>query len=214
MAFTVLLTGFGAFPGAPFNPTGPLVRELARHRHGAFVGVRRLAHVFPTSYQAVDRELPELIAREAPDLVVMFGLAQRTRHLRIESCARNALSRVHRDVAGLMPSSSTIAPGAPATLALRAPLHLLLAAARTAGMPAALSRDAGRYLCNYLCWRASEHAARPDGPRLIAFVHVPSVVPTKSLHKRKGCGPFTLAHLVHAGEAIVLAALAAARSRR
>src|SRR5438046_3592298 len=84
---TILLTGFGPFPGAPFNPTGPLVRELARRRHGRCAGVRRVAHVFPTSYDAVDRELPELIKREAPDILVMFGVAQRTRHLRLETRA-------------------------------------------------------------------------------------------------------------------------------
>jgi pyroglutamyl-peptidase len=214
MAFTLLLTGFGPFPGAPFNPTGPLVRELARRRHAAFAGVRRIAHVFATSYQAVDRELPELIAREAPDVVLMFGLAQRTRHLRIESCARNKLSCSHRDAAGVLPSVSMIAPGAPATLALRVPQHRLVAAARAAGMPAALSRDAGGYLCNYLCWRASEQAARPEGPRLVAFVHVPSVSHGRNLRKRTPHQPFTFYRLVQAGEAIVLAALAAARSRR
>ena len=60
MPFTILLTGFGPFPGAPFNPTGPLVRALARRRHPALAGVRRVAHVFDTRYDAVDRELPEL----------------------------------------------------------------------------------------------------------------------------------------------------------
>ena len=50
----------------------------------------------------------------------------------------------------------------------------LLAAARSIKVPAALSRDAGRYLCNYLCWRASE-AATENGLRLAAFVHVPPV---------------------------------------
>jgi pyrrolidone-carboxylate peptidase len=32
MTATILLTGFGPFSGAPFNPTGPLVTELARRR--------------------------------------------------------------------------------------------------------------------------------------------------------------------------------------
>ncbi len=58
----VLLTGFGPFPGAPFNPTGPLVRALARR---AQPGARRSAHVFRTSYATVDRELPQLIAASA-----------------------------------------------------------------------------------------------------------------------------------------------------
>ena len=47
MTTTVLLTGFGPFPGAPFNPTGPLVEALARRRHPGLGDVRRVAHVFP-----------------------------------------------------------------------------------------------------------------------------------------------------------------------
>ena len=62
MTATILITGFGPFPGAPYNPTQPLVRRLVRRRHPAFAGVRRIAHVFPVSYEAVDRELPALIA--------------------------------------------------------------------------------------------------------------------------------------------------------
>ncbi|HKN09806.1 MAG TPA: pyroglutamyl-peptidase I, partial [Pseudomonadota bacterium] len=43
MSLTVLITGFGPFPGAPFNPTEPLAQELARRPHPAFANVRRLA---------------------------------------------------------------------------------------------------------------------------------------------------------------------------
>ena len=87
----ILLTGFGPFPGAPFNPTERLVEKLARSRHLALTGVRRTSHVFRTSYEAVDRELPALLKRTKPDVLVMFGLAARTRHLRIETRARNAI---------------------------------------------------------------------------------------------------------------------------
>src|SRR5437016_2508623 len=103
MPFTILLTGFGPFPGAPFNPTGPLVRKLARQRNPAFAGVRRIAHVFDTSYATVDRELPALIARDRPDAIVMFGLAARSQALRIETRARNALARRLPDAAGVLP---------------------------------------------------------------------------------------------------------------
>src|SRR3954471_13810260 len=84
MPLTILLTGFGPFPGAPANPTGALIERLARRRHPGFAGMRRVAHVFATSYAAVDRDLPALIARERPDALVMFGLAGRTKHIRIE----------------------------------------------------------------------------------------------------------------------------------
>src|SRR6266700_2132386 len=143
MPCTILLTGFGPFPGAPINPTGPLVRALARRAGPGFRNARRVAHVFHTSYQAVDRELPALIARERPDALVMFGLAPRSPHLRVETLARNALSSAAVDASGHLPTASVIVPGAPEALPLHAPAHRLLAAARAAGMRGARSGDAG-----------------------------------------------------------------------
>jgi pyroglutamyl-peptidase len=223
MPCTILLTGFGPFPGAPVNPTGPLVQALARSRHSDLRGVRRVAHVFETSYAAVDRELPLLLAREQPLVLIMFGLAQRSRHIRIETRARNALAAAP-DASGYHPAANVIAAGGPATLTLPAPAPRLLAAARLAGTSAALSRNAGDYLCNYLCWRACEATSRGLGPtlaslRLAAFVHVPNV---KTQRVGKALAPrthplrpaHTLDDLIRAGEAIVLAALAAARFRR
>jgi pyroglutamyl-peptidase len=208
MSATVLITGFGPFPGAAFNPTEPLAIDLARRRHPAFANVRRVAHVFHVSYEAIDRELPLLLARERPDALVMFGLSGRTKQLRVETRARNARSRMVSDAGGHMPGASTIVAGALATLPLRTPAMRLLHAARQAGVPAALSHDAGRYLCNYLCWRAAE-AACTGMPRLLAFIHVPSV---RRARVGPRCAPaLTLDDLTRAGEAIVRAAISAAR---
>jgi pyroglutamyl-peptidase len=213
MRATILITGFGPFPGAPYNPTDPLVGALARRRHPAFAGVRRIAHVFRVSYEAVDRELPQLLARERPDVLVMFGLAMRTKHIRIETRARNALTRTIVDASGRRPAASTIVPDAPASLPLRAPAQRLVMAARATGVPAALSRDAGRYLCNYLCWRAAEAAgAAADQPRIAVFIHVPRVSRVPLPRSRRRGTAITLQDLTRAGEAIVRAALAAARS--
>jgi len=211
MPRTVLITGFGPFPGVPFNPTGALVELLAR-QSPVQAGTRRVAHVFATSYDTVDRELPALIGRERPAALVMFGLAQRTRHVRIETFARNTLSRVHADVAGVLPTADTIVADGPAMLALPAPAQRLLAAARMAGARAALSRNAGGYLCNYLCWRASESATSAGAPQVATFVHVPLVRPLTTV--TPGVTPRTLGDLVKAGEAIVEAATVAARIRR
>jgi len=202
---TILITGVGPFPGAPFNPTGPLALALARRRSGE----RRVAHVFQVSYATIDRELPILLAREQPRALVMFGLAGRTRHLRIETRARNAFARALADVDGYLPLTAVIAPTAPALLPLRAPTLRLLRAAQATGVPAALSRDAGRYLCNYLCWRAAE-ASRAGAPRLIAFVHVPSVRRRQGPPARR-TPELTMLDLIRAGEAIMRAASVAAR---
>ena len=175
MTATILITGFGPFPGAPYNPTGPLVIELARRRHPAFANVRRVAHVFPVSYEAVDRELPALLKRERPDALIMFGLAVRAKQMRVEMRARNAITRMVPDVSGQHPArrhhSSRGSSDAAICAAPRSGSCLRHVAT---GVPVALSRDAGRYLCNYLCWRAAE-AARAGAPRLVAFVHVPAV---------------------------------------
>jgi pyroglutamyl-peptidase len=218
MTATILITGFGPFPGAPFNPTGPLVLALAHRRIPALRHARRVAHVFPTSYAAVDRELPVLLARVRPDILLMFGLASRRRHISIETRARNAITQTVADASGELPAASLIAPGGRATLPLRVPSRLL-AAVRATGMPAALSGDAGSYLCNYLCWRAGEAAERAGGPRLIAFVHVPNVharrPPTSHRHYRQRSPilpPFRLDDLIRAGEEI-LRALAATPTR-
>jgi pyroglutamyl-peptidase len=74
-------------------------------------------------------------------------------------------------------------------------------------VPAALSHDAGRYICNYLCWRAAE-AAGAGALRLAAFIHVPRVRRAQVHRRRPG---LTLDDLARAGEAIVRTALAAAR---
>jgi pyroglutamyl-peptidase len=225
MTATILITGFGPFPGAPFNPTGALVAELARRRIPALRHIRRVAHVFHTSYEAVDRELPALLARERPDALLMFGLAPRRRQIRIETRARNALTRTVPDASGHVPAAGMITAGARAALSLRAPAQSLVAAVRAAGTPAALSSDAGSYLCNYLCWRAGEAVERDGIPRLVAFVHIPQVqVPrlhanvrvasARRLCRPRSRLPITFDDLILAGEAIMRAALAAAPMRR
>ena len=48
----ILITGFGPFPGAPFNPTQPLVARLLRLRRPALDDVELSGHIFPVTYSA------------------------------------------------------------------------------------------------------------------------------------------------------------------
>ena len=203
---TILITGFGRFPGAPFNPSAPLARAVAMRRRPAFADLRRVVHIFETSYAAVDRDLPKLMAQHKPDIVLMFGLAGRTPFVRIETRARNARSVLFPDVTGYQPTTREIVPGRP-PLRGAAPFTRLLAAARASRTPARLSRDAGRYLCNYVYWRALE--ASRSGTPLAQFVHVPPVArnPRRPGRKRRA----SQVALARAGEAILLALLTAQR---
>jgi pyroglutamyl-peptidase len=203
---TILITGFGRFPGAPFNPSAPLARAVAKRRRPAFADLRRVVHIFATSYAAVDRDLPKLMAQHKPDIVLMFGLAGRTPFVRIETRARNARSVLFPDVTGYQPTAREIVPGCP-SLRGTAPFARLLAAARASRTPTRLSRDAGRYLCNHVYWRALE--ASRSGTPLAQFIHIPPVAhkPLRPGRKRRT----SHAALARAGEAILLALLTAQR---
>ena len=211
MPLTVLLTGFGPFPGAPFNPTAALTQRLAARRRPAFADVRRVAHVFQTSYAAVEHELPALIKRVRPDAVLLFGVATRTKYLRIETRARNARSPLFPDAAGDRPGAATIDLGEASTRAGRAPQRALLAAVRAQRLPVRLSHSAGRYLCNFVYWRALTLTDVGPAP-LVQFIHVPTVRrgPMRPAAERQ----LTAGDLLRAGEAILTALVAAARTRR
>lgn len=211
MTLTVLLTGFGPFPGVFHNPTGPLVQQLARLRRPALADVRLVPHVFETSYRAVDDALPKLLAEFEPDALLMFGLATRASCLRVEMRARNALS-VHADAQGKLPPGARILRGGPDALAFGAAAQRLALAACDAGAPAVTSRNAGRYLCNYLSWRGIEAAALPEGPSFTAFVHVPPIASGQK-PQRGGRKVWRMADLLRGSEAILLAALAETRRR-
>jgi pyroglutamyl-peptidase len=204
----ILVTGFGPFPGAPFNPTTPLVQKLAQLRRAGLAGVTIVPHVFPTSYAAVDRDLPELLARYRPDALLMFGLATRATTIRVEMRARNTVSPLP-DAAAQSLGRHVIAIGAHDAQPMPAPARQLLNAVHDAKVPVTLSTDAGSYLCNYLCWQAAEAVRRPHGPRLAAFIHVPNVhrFPRAGGAKRR----LALDDLARAGERLLVAIAAAAR---
>jgi pyroglutamyl-peptidase len=208
----VLLAGFGPFPGAPSNPSGALAKALARRRRPALAELVRRSHVFATTYAAVDRDMPKLFA-EKPDVVLVFGLAARRPHVCLEVRARNAASVIFPDASGYRPVSNVIELGAPAALIGRAPFVPSLTALRAAKIPARLSRDAGRYLCNYAYWRALQqtHQGRP----LVQFVHIPAVArdprPRSRRRGRSKSGPPTLSQLVVGAERLLIALAAASR---
>src|SRR3984893_5033391 len=107
----VLITGFGPFPGAPHNPTMPLVARLLRLRRPAFSEVEFSGHVFPVTYKAGDRELPQLTAKYLPPALLMFGLASRTSYVRIETRARNAVTMLWPDADHTCVRKGSIAGG-------------------------------------------------------------------------------------------------------
>jgi pyroglutamyl-peptidase len=197
----IAISGFGPFPGVPRNPSAEIARAIARSRRFAVAGVELDLAIFPTAYAEARAMLREQLEKR-PDAVVMFGVAARTRHIRIETLARNAASTLHPDHARAKPVSRKLAPEGAPHFKTRAPVALLRAAARRAGAKAELSNDAGRYLCNAVFYQALAASAAAAPSPLVQFVHVPAVRTVAAL-----------AGLIRAGEAIVWA-LAAETARR
>jgi pyroglutamyl-peptidase len=203
----ILIAGFGPFPGAPFNPSALLTAALARRRRPALAAIEIESHVFATAYAAVDRDLPKLLAHK-PDAVLIFGFAAGRPHVCIETRARNAVSLLSADASACRPQRGSIEAGKPRSRTGNAPCACMLDALRRSGVPARLSHDAGRYLCNYAYWRALQHveANRP----LVQFVHIPRirVAPRRSTFTR---GAPSLTRLVSASENLLIALVAASR---
>jgi pyroglutamyl-peptidase len=202
----VVLAGFGPFPGAPLNPSSVLVAALSHRRRPALAGIELITHIFATGYAAVDRDLPKLFATK-PNIVLIFGLAGRRHALCIETRARNAVSVLFPDASGYRPKSGLIEQNERQSRRGNAPFARLLSAARSAGIPARLSRDAGRYLCNYAYWRALERSR--DGVPVVQFIHIPPIRLNSRRHSKRPS--LSLPPLAAAAEALLIALLAASR---
>ena len=206
----ILVTGFEPFPGAPYNPTQPLVARLTKLRRPALDDVELSGHIFPVTYRAVDRELPQALAKHRPQALLMFGLASRTSFLRVETRARNAVTMLWPDAAQTRSRKGSIADDIDAKMFGPHTAKLLRAALAT-GIDTRASRDAGSYLCNYLSWRAIE-ATGNNGPRLAAFVHVPLLTRDSTSPRKGTTHRITLDELVDAGEAMLLEMIKLTRS--
>lgn len=166
----LLVTGFGPFPGMPANPSLRLARHLGRMRRPALADERVCVHILPTTWQAV-AQVPDLIEHLAPSAILMLGVAGRRKSVCIESRAVNAAADAP-DARRRHPNGRRLKPGAPAVLRTTAGVQRLRARLRT--VPAAVSRDAGRYLCNALYFEVLTALAsgKPSVPAV--FVHVPA----------------------------------------
>ena len=148
----ILVTGFGPFPGAPYNPTQPLVARLTRLRRPAFTDVELSSHIFPVTYKAVDRELPLALAKHKPHAMLMFGLAGRTKYVQVEIRACNAVTMLWPDAAQTRVRKGSIADGADAQRFGPHTAKLLRAAVGVDGLDRASSDN---------CRDSFRHRARP-----------------------------------------------------
>jgi len=165
---SLLIAGFGAFPGHAVNPAQKIVERLARRKNAfGLAGIDLHVAVLPVEYSALSPSLCRLFVEKMPDAVLLLGVAARRKTLSVETVARNRVSLLRPDAARQRAWSRFIVHGGPATLPSPCPAARLVALARKSGISARLSRDCGDYLCNeslYLSLLMDRRAS---------FVHLP-----------------------------------------
>lgn len=165
----VLVTGFGAFPGAAVNPSEQIVGDLRRERiRFGRLGCDLRCAVLPVHFAELDERLTVLAQRHRPDAILHIGVAVRRERVSVEACARNCADPLAPDAAGQR-SPPTLVAGGPPVLAATYPSLSILKALSKARLAAELSDSAGDYVCNAALYRSlhAAHAAETG------FLHVP-----------------------------------------
>jgi len=191
----ILLTGFGPFPGAPENVSKWLVEALAETITSSRLGCDLHGTVLPTEWAEVSRRGPDLLDRHKPRLVLHFGLDLRARGFRIEQHAHNRVE-VRQDARGALPTGGCVLERGHARLDTPVPARKLVEHLKQSGLPAAMSRSAGGYLCNFLYYLSLHWAATQEEPCHVCFVHLPP--------GPKEGGPLTEAELLRGAETALL----------
>ncbi|MDH7796497.1 MULTISPECIES: hypothetical protein [unclassified Beijerinckia] len=208
----VLVTAFGAFPGAPANPTEAIIRRLQRQPRFALADIELRVAVMPVRFAGVVGRIAALLQEHQPDIVVHLGLAGRRRAISVEAQARNRLTVLHPDADGALNSQFTVTPGGPAIRRARWNPDFLACAIQRTGIAVARSRDAGDYLCNQTLYVTLDLFDGPAG-----FIHVPRLrrrrpIPRPLAGRRPRSTP--LPSLSEASQAVAIAVTLLARNQR
>jgi pyroglutamyl-peptidase len=167
---TILLTGFGPFPGVPENASAALVPKLAHLVARRFRAHRVVARVLPTEWEGAAVRLAAHYTRERPCLALHFGVSERATGFVVETLARNACAALP-DATGALPSAPRIAEHGPDIRTATLPVDDILVRLGALGIPATRSEDAGAYLCNATLYRALGLTGEAD--TAVGFVHMP-----------------------------------------
>lgn len=163
----ILVTGFEPFGNDSINASGEVV-----HRLPASIGAHKITTaILPVAFGTSGPALEQLITEHRPDAVICLGEAGGRNAITPESQGVNMDDARIPDNDGGQPRNTPIDPTAaaarPATIDPNTVVQVLV----REGFNAAVSDDAGRFVCNHIAFIAYGSAV----PAL--FIHVPAVRP-------------------------------------
>lgn len=172
---TILLTGFGPFPGVEANASARLVPLLAKAARKRFPAYRVRSEILPTEWESAPLRLAELDETIRPAIALHFGVSSQASGFALEARGQNSC-RQAPDAAGAMPASHHVIADGRDEHAASLALDRAVARLRAAGVAASISDDAGGYLCNAVLYHSLHHAHVRANRRIVGFVHIPSAL--------------------------------------
>jgi pyroglutamyl-peptidase len=170
---TIVLTGFGPFPGVPINATQTLVPRLAQATRTLFPTHDTVVEILPTQWVEAPARLRKLIDNGNVVLVLHFGVSQDALGFQLELVSRNLQTSL-QDAVGNLPLSVRIIEDGPDLLATTVPAERIAARLMGLDLPCTTSDNAGTYLCNALLYHSLSTARGAPVPHMAGFVHVPA----------------------------------------
>ncbi len=165
---TILITGFGPFPGAPDNPSQIIVEALAAQNNTSTINANFIYGLLPTHWQKLAPALAKLFAEHQPDFSLHLGYSARSPGFCLETTAYNETC-AQPDVDGHTGSRGPVLKQKPLQLSSNLSLEVIEQELSAAGFNAMISNDPGRYLCNMSYYLSLAHA------RSCLFVHLPAL---------------------------------------
>jgi pyroglutamyl-peptidase len=179
---SIVLTGFGPFPGVDSNATSELIVELTEAARTRFSKHEVIGEVLPVEWQQAPKVLKGLLTGARAVLALHFGVAPEARGFQIELVGRN-LRGARPDACGELPSCEAVIATGPTMLASTLPAERILTRLARGGFPCCTSNNAGNYLCNALMYHSLAAARVQQRPFMSGFVHVPASL------QRTSCAP-------------------------
>jgi pyroglutamyl-peptidase len=167
---TVLVTAFEPFGGETINPSWEAVRALEGKTIG---GARIMARQLPVVFSDVLGVLYAAMDEIEPDLILSVGQAGGRSDITVERIGINVDDARIADNAGQQPVDEPIVADGPAGYFSTLPIKAIVAALRSAGIPASVSQTAGTFTCNRVMYGLLHRLhAQGNGVRG-GFVHIP-----------------------------------------
>ncbi|XP_028814249.1 pyroglutamyl-peptidase 1 isoform X2 [Denticeps clupeoides] len=160
------MKGFGPFRRYLVNPSWKAAQGLKVEGLGEDVDV--YIKEIPVSYSRAQQVLADLWEKVHPKFAVHLGIAAGCRSVTLEQTGKNHGYR-DRDACGQCPANHCCVEGASSKLDSIIDMRTLTKQLKGMGLDVIYSRDAGRYLCDFVYYHSLHR-----GNGRAALIHVPA----------------------------------------